>query len=260
MPSPSRAACLLLQASCVAVVALVIPGAAALGYDRFSLPKELLVSTFPLAAAALSLLAARPVRVTGAGAALVAFLLVSAASMVPALNQTLAWRAFGVSAGGVAAFLAAQRLAALGHRRGLLVAVGAAAVVGAASVLLEAYGLLELSMAGTAPGGSEGNRNFMAHVLVAVIPLLLVAGIATSGARRAGILAALAVVVMAVALSRSRGAWLAGTAAVATAVVLVLWMKRGAVARLAVALSCCALAVLMAVWLPNHLRWASDDP
>ncbi len=140
----------------------------------------------------------------------------SAVGLALADNQTLAWRAFAVSAGGVAAFLSARRLAEAGHRRALLVAVGAAAVVGAGSVLLESHGLIPtVSMSGAGPGGTEGNRNYMAHVCVAALPLLLVAASRARG--RLVSVAALLVVAMALVLSRSRGAWLAGgTALVAT--------------------------------------------
>ena len=264
MSSASRAACVTLQIACVAVVVLFIPAAAGLGYDAFAVPKEVVAAIAPLFACALALLAARPLRLSWPEAALAGFLLVSAAALAQAASPTLAWRAFAVSCGGVAAFLAARRLAALGHRRALLAAAGAAAVVGALTVLLEAHGVTpELSMIGRSPGGSEGNRNYMAHLLVAGLPLLLVGGARTSGATRAGLLAGLAVVVMAIVLSRSRGAWLAGTAAVAVScagILLARHADRVTPRRLAAALLCCVVAVLAAVHLPNQLRWGSDDP
>jgi O-antigen ligase len=263
MPSASRAACVTLQIACVAVVVLFIPAAAGLGYDAFAVPKEVVAAIAPLLAAALALLAARPRRLSWLEAALAGFLLVSAAALAQAASPTLAWRAFAVSCGGVAAFFAARRLAALGHRRALLAAAGAAAVLGALTVLLEAHGVTpELSMIGRSPGGTEGNRNYMAHLLVACLPLLLVGGARTSGSTRAGLLAGLAVVVMAIVLSRSRGAWLAGTAAVAVSCAGILLARRAGAAprRLVAALLCCVVAGLAAVHLPNQLRWGSDDP
>ncbi len=262
MSSASRAACVTLQSACVAVVVLFIPAAAGLGYDAFAVPKEMVAAIAPLFAAALALLAARPLRLSWLEAALAGFLLVGAAALAQAASPTLAWRAFAVSCGGVAALLAARRLAALGHRRALLAAAGAAAVIGALTVLLEAHGVTpELSMIGRSPGGTEGNRNYMAHLLVAGLPLLLVGGARTGGASRAGLLAGLGVVVMAIVLSRSRGAWLAGTTAVAVSCAGILLARRpGAARRLAAALLCCVVAVLAAVHLPNQLRWGSDDP
>lgn len=258
MPGPSRAATAILAMSCLAAVVLVIPSAIGLGYDRFAMPKELLVAIAPLLAGVLALLGPAPLRVTRTGAALVGFLVASAAGLALADNQTLAWRAFAVSAGGVVAFLTARRLAASGHRRTLLFAVGAAAVVGAGSVLLEAHGLIPaVSMSGTGPGGTEGNRNYMAHVCVAALPLLLFA----AGRRRGRIVSvsALLVVAMALVLSRSRGAWLAGGTALVASVALFQIMRTGR-PRVAVALLVCALAAAAAIIVPNQLRWTSDDP
>ncbi len=264
MSGASHAAAVTLQIACVAIVVAFVPAAIGLGYDAFAVPKEMIAALAPLVAAALALLAPRPLRFSWVDAALAGFTLVSAVALAQAGSPTLAWRAFGISCGGVAAFLAARRLASMGHRRGLLVAVGAAAVVGAASILLEAHGLLpDLSMAGRAPGGTEGNRNYMAHLLVAVLPLLVVAGARTRGAVRASLLVGLAVVVMAIVLSRSRGAWLAGFSALAVTCAGSLLVRRpqaGTLRRLGAALSCCVVAVLAAVHLPNQLRWHSDDP
>ena len=254
----SRAATAILAFACVAAVVLVIPSATGLGYDRFALPKELLVAIAPLLAGVLALLAPAPLCVTRIGAALCGFLVASAAGLALADNQTLAWRAFAVSAGGVVAFLTARRLAGSGHRHALLVAVGAAAVVGAGSVLLEAHGLIPaVSMSGTGPGGTEGNRNYMAHVCVAALPLLLIAASRSRG--RIVSLAALLVVAMALVLSRSRGAWLAGGTALVATVALLQVMRTGR-PRVAVAVLVCALAAAAAVIVPNQLRWTSDDP
>ena len=70
---------------------LVIPSTTGLGYDRFAMPKELLVAIAPLLAGAMALLAPAPLRVTRTGAALAGFLIASAVGLALADNQTLAW-------------------------------------------------------------------------------------------------------------------------------------------------------------------------
>jgi O-antigen ligase len=259
MADPARTACLILAVACPVVVAAFVPGADALGYDQFAVPKETVVAVAPVAAAAVAALSGGPLRVTPVAGCLAGFLLISAVGLAAATSAFLAWRSLLLSAGGALAFVTAQRLVELGHRRALLCAVGAAAVVGAASILLEAHGLLAgLSMSGRGPGGTEGNRNYMAHALVAVSPLLLVGAARARGRARVVLIGALVVVVMAVVLSRSRGAYLAGTAAlvVATAGLLV----RGHRRRVAIPLLACAVAVLAAVAMPNRLSWRAARP
>jgi putative inorganic carbon (hco3(-)) transporter len=260
----SRAGCVVLQLACVAVVAVFIPAGSALGYDQFALPKELVIACAPLVAVALAVLASGSLRLSGADAALLGFVLLSAASLAQAPNQTLAWRAFAVSAGGVAAFVAARAIAAMGHRRALLVAVALAGVVGACSVLLEAHGLVtDLSLPGRAPGGTEGNRNYAAHIFVLVVPLLLTAGARARGLARVAALAALVLLGAALLLSRSRGAWLGGVTAVMLCSGLMVYRRRAnpvRLRRLAVPLAACAIAAVAATCLPNRLAWRSTSP
>src|SRR6202040_1567507 len=103
-----------------------------------------------------------------------------------------------------------------GWYRGVLVAAAIAAVCAAALALAQAYGLeTEYFSANRAPGGTFGNRNFVAHIAVIGLPALVWC---TVTARRpfGALLGSLGAAVLAgvLVLSRSRAAWLAVAASV----------------------------------------------
>ena len=95
--------------------------------------------------------------------------------------------------------------------------------------LVQAYGLVDTSLASLtrAPGGTFGNRNFMAHLVAIGLPVLLLRRLEarSRGALRLGavgiVLAAAALV-----LSRSRAAWLGAGACGVFLVVEGLWVGR----------------------------------
>jgi O-antigen ligase len=164
-------------------------------------------------------------------------------------------------------FWVARTLSASGYERALLSGLAAAIVIGAMTALLQAYGIEpEYMSLSRAPGGTFGNRNFMAHLSAIGTPIIL---LCTLEARRTwgatlGTLG-MAFVAAALVLSRSRAAWLAlmvGGALMA----LLSWRMRDVWAdatrrrRLYVVGGASIVAVISALTLPNALEWKSDSP
>jgi len=99
------------------------------------------------------------------------FLLWSAASALFATNHWVAQRALGVSVSGAVVFWGARSVAERGSYRPVLIAAAIAAVCAAVFSLAQAYGLdSEYFSANRAPGGTFGNRNFVAHIAVIGLP------------------------------------------------------------------------------------------
>src|ERR1043166_2412283 len=97
------------------------------------------------------------------------------------------------------------------HRRALIGALAFAVIVAAVTSLLQTYGLdIELFSENRAPGGTLGNRNFIAHVAAFGLPLLLFLTI-TAQRRRTFLWSAIgtALVTASLVITRSRAAWLA---------------------------------------------------
>jgi O-antigen ligase len=199
--------------------------------------------------------------------ALGVYLLLSALSTLAAGNRWLAVRALAVTCSGAALFWGARALARAGHGRALLAGLGVATVAGAATALLQAYGVESVYFSlNRAPGGTFGNRNFVAHLAAIGTPLLV--GVALRARARTHALAAsvgagaLATVLV---LTRSRGAWLAAAAA-AVPLAIGLWRARrvpgprprpGRLILLALTL---AGGAATALTVPNTLEWRSDSP
>ncbi|MGH9423354.1 MAG: O-antigen ligase family protein, partial [Thermoanaerobaculia bacterium] len=137
----------------------------------------------------------------------------------------------------------------------------------AATSLLQTYGLnIEFFSLTRAPGGTLGNRNFIAHVAAFGFPLLLMA--AMQAQRRGAYLRwaiGTALVFTSLVLTRSRAAWLAFAAVVIVIVVSMFfcaalrrdrhtWKRLSGIVVLAAA--CVALSLL----LPNALRWRGNNP
>jgi O-antigen ligase len=153
-------------------------------------------------------------------------------------------------------FWAARAVREAGHERALLNGLALAVVIAAATSLLQAYGVRTIFFAiNRAPGGTLGNRNFVAHLAAIGLPLSLLAALR---ARRFFIAATgVAVVTAALVLTRSRAGWLA--AAVAVAIFFVLAVRehgRRVIAILAIAAAGAGAALI----IPNALRWRSDNP
>src|SRR5258706_2482211 len=235
--------------------------------DRYFVPKELVLHVAALIIA-LMLLARRRWLSFDLVDGLIAFSrLCSIASAIFATNHWMAQRSVAISVSGVIVFWGARAVARGGSYRPILVAAAIAAVCAAALSLAQAYGLeSEYFSANRAPGGTFGNRNFVAHMAVIGLPALVWC---TVTARRpfGALLGSLggAILGAALVLSRSRAAWLA----VAACVVLLLipmvasmkyWRESqigGRFARLTLA---AAIGGMAAIARPDKLNLDNDSP
>ncbi len=227
--------------------------------DRFLAPKELVLHLTALIA---GLLVLRSVRATSVDLLLATYLLLSAVSVVFATNRWLGLRALTVSASAIAIFWIARALADAGLARPLLGALAFAVVLAAGTALLQAYGIrLDIFSLNRAPGGTLGNRNFVAHAAAFGLPICILA--ALRGRRIAAL--GVGIVVAALVLTRSRAGWIAAAAALAIlfgAILLAGPLRRSGPiwARLFGILIVSGGAVAAALLIPNTLRWRSDNP
>ena len=262
----SRTVLRILQFGVVAVVLAALPYPL-FDLDRHGVPKELVASLTGFGAATYALVHTRKLEITAADALLALFLAVSLVSAVFAENHWLAFRAFGLSLSGALVFWSARSVARSGHAEPLVRTLAAAVVLAAFTALLQAYGVeLAIMAERRAPGGTFGNRNFMAHFVALGAPVLALAGL-EARRRWEGFLwqAGVAVAGAALVLSRSRAAWLAFTLGLASFAVEGLWaggLWKNQVARsrvIALALAA-GIAAGLALVLPNHLEWRSNSP
>ena len=263
----SRVAAVVIQVAAFAVVLAALPYPI-FELDRYTFPKELVLSAAAAAASLVCPASARRLTVFMVDALLGGFLLLSMVSALFATNGWLAFRAVGVSLGGAALFWCGRMVARAGGTDLVLTGLAAAVVFGALTGLAQAYGLITTNLASMsrAPGGTFGNRNFMAHLVAIGLPVLLYLALEARSQARfvlggtgAGLAAA------ALVLSRSRGAWLGAGVAGAFLIVEGLWLGRlwgdDRLRRRALQLAGVAAAgVLLAIVLPNRLNWRSDTP
>jgi O-antigen ligase len=263
----TAAALLVMQAAAFLIVLAALPYSV-FELDRFTLAKELVLHVAALASVLLCLVSARRLTVFMVDAPLVGFLALSTFSTLLAANGWLGFRALGVSLSGAVLFWCGRTLARAGRGQALLVALAAAVVLGALTALVQAYGLVTTSLASLsrAPGGTFGNRNFMAHLLTIGLPVLLL--VSVEARSRAGfVLGSIGVMLTGAALilSRSRAAWVGAGVCGAFLAIEGLWVGRlwadarlrRRVLRLATA---AAAGLVLALVLPNRLNWRSDSP
>jgi O-antigen ligase len=195
------------------------------------------------------------------------FLVASAISTALATNWWLATRALAISVSGVMLFWVARAIRGGGRERSLVNALAAAATIGAVTSLIQAYGLESSYFSlNRAPGGTFGNRNFMAHVAAIGAPVIVLCALTARTATGFSLGAlAMAIVTAAQVLSRSRAAWLALIAAFGM-MGLAAWMTRHRwrephLGRRAIILVAAGgVATAAAIWLPNTLDWRSESP
>ena len=263
---PARAAAHVFGLGLILAVVAALP-VAPTDLDRHQLPKETLVHF----ATWIAVLLARPFPPRGLRPAvrwsLAALCAITVVSGLFASNGWIALRAGSLLLTGAVAFVTARHLAALGFGSILLTWCGLGGVIGIATGLAQAYGLQSPLFALTrVPGGTFGNRNFMAHFAGASLPILILA--ALSARRRSVSFAAAvgcAILVAAIVLSRSRAAWLGSGGGVMVFTVICLWASRRrvlpAVGRRALILGVViATGAIAALVIPNTLAWRSASP
>jgi O-antigen ligase len=140
-------------------------------------------------------------------------------------------------------------------------------VLGAITALLQAYGVeLAVMAERRAPGGTFGNRNFMAHFVALGAPVLALAGLEARRRWEVALWqAAVAIAAAALVLSRSRAAWLAFSVALALfgfegLWAGGLWRNRSARSRVLALAAAAGIGALLALVVPNRLEWRSGSP
>lgn len=264
---PDRILRLTIQAGVILAVVVALPYKL-FELDRYFVPKELVLHAAALIIAAGLFARRRSLTFDLVDGLLALFLLWSVAASLFATNYWLAQRSLGVSISGAIVFWGSRTVAARGSYRPILVAAAIACVCAAVFCLAQAYGLdTEYFSTNRAPGGTFGNRNFVAHMAVIGLPSLVWS---TITARRPfgaflGSLGA-ATVGAALVLSRSRAAWLAVAAAIVVLLVPMIASRKywrgeanvgGRFARLTLA---AVIAGMGAIVLPNSLNWNSESP
>jgi O-antigen ligase len=267
-PSPRwshRAALYALCVGAFAVVLLALPYKA-FELDRHFVPKEGALHLTTAIAALCALAGTRRVRMTRIDLLLALFLLCSLLSAIGARNWWAAERALAISVSSVLVYWVAGTVGRDQLRTPLFVGLILAMLAGVATALAQAYGLVgDYASLSRAPGGTFGNRNFMAHLAVICMPALLYL---TLRARRPRgfILGACALLVVsgALVLSRSRAAWLALIAGLVLSLPALWKLRRyarpAATKRASVLLVAAGIGVAAAIVIPNTLEWNSDSP
>ena len=259
-------AVVLLQLGALAVVVVAAPYKA-FDLDRFFVPKELVLAGTACVAGIVCMVRAAEVRFSRVDKALALSLVIGALSAVLSTNVWLAERSLAVTAGGIMCFWCARLLAREGHGRALVAALAIAGIAGALTSLLQAYGMrVDWFSLNRAPGGTFGNRNFMAHLSVITLPALFYSA-AVSRSRGALLRwsAGSAIIGAALILSRTRAAWLALVMGLAVFALGALWALRrrdGSVRAVAFGglIAAGALGASLALVIPNTLDWRSDNP
>ena len=235
--------------------------------DRYFVPKELVLHLVALVIAVLLLARRRSLSFDVADGLLALFLLWSAASALFATNYWLAQRALGVSVSSAIVFWGARSIGDHGIYRPILVAAAIASVTAAVLSLAQAYGVeTDYFSTNRVPGGTFGNRNFVAHLAVIGLPSLVWCTV-TARSSFAALMGSIggALLAGALVLSRSRAAWLAVAVCIVVLFGPMLASRKywagakvgGRFARLTLA---AAIGAMAAIVLPNHLNWNSESP
>ncbi len=234
--------------------------------ERHAVPKELVLHLVAAMVAMLCLRRVTTLHLSRIDLWLLGYLGLSVVAALLATNWWLSGRALAISLSGSALFWSARSLGRVGLGRPLIVALAGAVILGALTALLQAYGLgSSLASLSRAPGGTFGNRNFMAHLVGLGLPTVILC--ALEARRRSHFViwtVGMGVVCAALVLSRSRAAWLGCAAGLLFLGVngLLAGLGRDRELRrrgswLALALG---LGVGLALILPNALDWRSDSP
>ncbi len=235
--------------------------------DRFFVAKELVLHLTALLAVLLTIRTFRQTARDPLDNILIGFLLISVVSVLFATNKFVALRALTITASGFGVFWAGRVCRDRGWAKPILSAIAFAVIIGAITSLLQAFGLRsDFFSINRAPGGTLGNRNFVAHLAAFGLPIVLLGALLARNAgayfiRAIGVTTVLAVLV----LTRSRAGWLALIAVVFIFLVCMLASRplrsTGVLWRRLVGLALLAAAgAAAAIYSPNKLRWKGENP
>ena len=235
--------------------------------DRYFIPKELVLNA--AAMLLLTILIARPRALPRSipDGLLAVYLGWSTLSAIFATNHWLAQRALALTLSSIIVYWSARRIRSDKTKRMLLGAAALASIVAALTSLAQAYGFeTEYFTLARAPGGTLGNRNFIAHVVAIGLPITIWCTVAAKRPISALLWSGgVAILAATLVLSRSRAAYLAVIATIAFGGILLLvsrkYWKEGIVGgRLARMLLVAVIGSTIAVIIPNELDWNSDSP
>jgi O-antigen ligase len=255
-----------LQVGALAVV-LVVSTLHVFELDRFFVPKELVLHVTAVIGGIFAARSIARAGMTRVDLLLIGCILLSAISAAFATNPWVAIRAVAITASGTLLFWMARAMREAGLGRSLVRGLALAVVAVAITSLTQAYGFeTSLFSENRAPGGTLGNRNFVAHVCAFGLPLLLFVTLNASGS--AGVMLGAigtSIATATLVLTRSRAAWLAFAAVVAVFVLATLisplLRREGRTwRRLALTVVFAGAGVAAALVVPNTLRWRSDNP
>lgn len=266
-PEPSPKERLALRILQFGAIALVIAAAPFPEYelDRFLVLKEWVLHGTALAAAGLLFRNLLRLTFTRIDLLLVSFVGLGIVSAVLATNPWVALRGVALSGSSVILFWAGRTLRESGLAPSLLRALAIAVVLGTATSVAQAYGLetAALFSEDRVPGGTLGNRNFVAHLAAFGFPVLLLC--ASQARHLAGYALGGMIVAGSLVMTRSRAGWLAFGGALFVLLLSMLISRAlrsdpGRWVRLSVIGMCGAAGILGVVFLPNTLEWNSDNP
>lgn len=231
--------------------------------DRYAVPKELALHLTALVGLMVLLPGWRWLEATVVEFLLGIYVIWSGMAALLGQNHWLAFRGWSLTFASLVVFVMARAARRAGYGRVLLHGLALSVTVAALGGLLQAYGVeWAILQSDRPPGGTMGNRNFLAHLCVIGLPL---AGfVAIDAPRRwlmwAGI-SALGILSWTILLTRSRAAWLAALLLLGTALVaswrLPAMGKRRRKRAAGLALVAGGLAAAL---LPNRLEWRAPAP
>ncbi len=235
--------------------------------DRYFVPKELVLNAAALLLIGVVIARPRESNWNVPDGLLGMFLLWSIVSALFATNHWLAQRALAVTLSSLIIYWTARRIQSENARRFLVNAAALASVIAAATSLAQAYGFeTDYFTLARAPGGTLGNRNFIAHVVAIGLPSSVWCTV-TARKPIGALLWSFAVAALAatLVLSRSRAAYLAVIATVVVCGILLMvsrryWRATLVGGRLARMLLVTVIGSTIAVIIPNELDWNSDSP
>lgn len=239
-----------------------------LGSDGFISGKALSLILASLAGSFVYVLKSRRFEADISDLTLLAILLLLGFSSLAAVNTWNAAVASSALVASIIIFWTARSISIPRYRSVLLFGVVGALGVAIGSALVEAYTPVQFST--RPPGGTIGNRNRMAHLIVIGAPALFHLTLRIRDRWILGLLLfASATAGAALLLSRARGAWLAALVVVFVAAVLIVLRTKSIGfsshstkqwKRLASLGSATMIGMAIALLLPNHLDWVSSNP
>jgi len=249
---------------------LVFTRAPILDSDNFILGKALVLSIGGMTVTAALLVGNRGYSCDKVEWFLLLALALAFASSLLSLNWWQGKLPISGLAASAALFWGSRSITITQYRLTIFIFASGAVGLIALTALAEAYTGVHLSL--RPPGGTIGNRNRMAHLIVIGLPAL---ALLTTRVRDRWMLGLLllgsALAASALFLSRARGAWLAGLAVICVAGFLTLLRRGGSGGgglpfgsrtprRMTLFVGAASLGILAALLLPNQLNWASPTP